>query len=233
MGTITDDDAPPNARVSDASTDEGGTLEFAVTLSAPSGREVSIPVATRDGTARAADGDYVPLASTHVVFAPGATRQVLGGADPRRRCCREQRGRLGGPGSDAGGQRHRHYRRQPRPRRDPRHQQPAVKRVGRRGNRGRQRWCSRSASRRGPAAATSLCGTAPSAGTAAAGDDYDDRFEAATRELKIVAGSTSATVIVPTVNDRLDEDNETVELVLSSPVRRRDRRRHRVGGDHR
>ena len=76
-GTITDDDPPPVVRVSDASTDEGGALVFAVTLDAPSGRRVSVPVVTRDGTARAVDGDYVSLASRDLVFAPGATRQTV------------------------------------------------------------------------------------------------------------------------------------------------------------
>ena len=76
-GTITDDDDPPSLRVSDASTDEGGTLEFAVTLDAPSGRQVSVPVVTRDGTARAVDGDYVGLSSRDLVFAPGVTLQTV------------------------------------------------------------------------------------------------------------------------------------------------------------
>ena len=55
------------------------------------------------------------------------------------------------------------------------------------------------------------------AGTAAAGGDYDNSFESASQELRIVAGDTSAMVLVPTVSDRLDEDNESLELVLSDP----------------
>ena len=55
------------------------------------------------------------------------------------------------------------------------------------------------------------------AGTAAAGDDYDDDYESASQELRIVAGDTSATVSVPTVPDTLNEDNESLELVLSDP----------------
>ena len=57
----------------------------------------------------------------------------------------------------------------------------------------------------------------PRAGTAAAVHDYDDRYESASQELKIVADVTSATVLVPTVPDPPDEDNERLELVLSDP----------------
>ena len=55
------------------------------------------------------------------------------------------------------------------------------------------------------------------AGTAAAGGDYDDGYESASQELRIVAGDTSATVLVSTVDDSLDEDVESLELVLSDP----------------
>ena len=80
-GTIDEDadDVPPSLRVSDASVDEGETLEFAVTLDAPSGRVVSVPVVTRDGSARADDGDYVVLASSARggVRAGGDCRQTV------------------------------------------------------------------------------------------------------------------------------------------------------------
>ncbi len=70
LGVIEDDDAPPALSVADASGNEDvRTLEFAVTLSAPSGRGVSASYATSDGTA-AAGIDYVAASGT-VVFAPG------------------------------------------------------------------------------------------------------------------------------------------------------------------
>ncbi|MYF44067.1 MAG: hypothetical protein F4216_12300 [Acidimicrobiaceae bacterium] len=56
------------------------------------------------------------------------------------------------------------------------------------------------------------------AGTAAAGDDYSANFESAAGTLTILAGDTSATASVPTVQDTLDEDAEALELVLSDPV---------------
>ena len=133
-GTIVDDDAPPVVRVADASADEGWDLVFVVTLDVPSGREVSVPRVTRDGTARAADGDYVALASGDVVFAPGETRQVV-----RVRTLDDDVVESAefvwldlGPMR----QQHRHHRRRHRPRRDPRHQRPAGERVGRSGDRG-------------------------------------------------------------------------------------------------
>ena len=56
------------------------------------------------------------------------------------------------------------------------------------------------------------------AGTATAGDDYNAGFESAAGTLTILAGNTSATASVPTVQDVLDEDAEQLELVLSDPV---------------
>ena len=56
------------------------------------------------------------------------------------------------------------------------------------------------------------------AGTATAGDDYSAGFESAEGTLRILAGETSATASVPTVQDVLDEDAEQLELVLSDPV---------------
>ncbi|MDP2344935.1 MAG: Calx-beta domain-containing protein [Deltaproteobacteria bacterium] len=54
-GTIVDGDAPPVVSVSDASITESGTLAFVVTLSAPSGLNVTFTANTAQGTAVAAD----------------------------------------------------------------------------------------------------------------------------------------------------------------------------------
>ena len=76
LGTIRDDDEPPALSVADAAGDEDvGALEFAVTLSAPSGIEVSAPYATKDGTA-AAGSDYEAAEGT-LVFAPGEVSQTI------------------------------------------------------------------------------------------------------------------------------------------------------------
>jgi hypothetical protein len=58
VGTIVDDDPQPAVRVADAAAaTEGGTATFAVILSAPSGRDVSVAFATADGSATAGQ-DY-------------------------------------------------------------------------------------------------------------------------------------------------------------------------------
>ena len=75
-GTILDDDEPPALSVADAAGDEDiGALEFAVTLSVPSGIEVSAPYATKDGTATAGS-DYEAATGT-LVFAPGEVSQTI------------------------------------------------------------------------------------------------------------------------------------------------------------
>lgn len=59
MGTIVDDDPQPAVAVGDAAAaTEGTTASFAVSLSAPSGRDVSVSFATANGTATAGQ-DYV------------------------------------------------------------------------------------------------------------------------------------------------------------------------------
>ena len=73
--TIADDDAAPSLAIADSSVAEGtgGTTNatFAVTLSAPSGKTVTVDADTADGSATAPD-DY---SAAHVVlsFAPGET----------------------------------------------------------------------------------------------------------------------------------------------------------------
>ncbi|HYZ18358.1 MAG TPA: Calx-beta domain-containing protein [Gaiellaceae bacterium] len=79
VGTITDDDAEPALSVNDLTVTEGnsGTTNatFVVTLSAASGRSVTVDYATSDGTATA-PADYAARTG-QVTFAPGeATRAV-------------------------------------------------------------------------------------------------------------------------------------------------------------
>ena len=74
--TIIDDDDPPRLAVANVTASEGaGALDFAVTLDAASGRQVSVSYATRDGTALA-DTDYRAAAAT-LTFAPGDTRRTV------------------------------------------------------------------------------------------------------------------------------------------------------------
>jgi Calx-beta domain-containing protein len=79
-GTITDDNDPaPSLSVADASAQEGDTgsspAGFVVTLSAPSGRTVTVDYATADGTA-AAPADYTAKTGT-LTFNPGQLSKIV------------------------------------------------------------------------------------------------------------------------------------------------------------
>ena len=74
--TIVDDDAPPRLALAAAAAPEGaGEMSFAVTLDAPSGREVSVSYATDDGTALA-PADYLAAVGS-LTFAPGITDRTF------------------------------------------------------------------------------------------------------------------------------------------------------------
>ena len=76
-GTITDDDAEPVLSIADGSLVEADAdMVFTVTLSAASGREVTVQYATSDGTARAAR-DYTAVPLTPLRFAPGQTEKQI------------------------------------------------------------------------------------------------------------------------------------------------------------
>ena len=76
LGTILDDDESPAFSVADAAGDEDvGSLEFEVTLSAPSGIEVSASYATADGSATAGS-DYAAATGT-LLFAPGEVSRTI------------------------------------------------------------------------------------------------------------------------------------------------------------
>ena len=62
-GTITDDDEPPTLELGDARAAESASLEFPLTLSATSGKPISVRYATADGSARAGT-DYRPARGT-------------------------------------------------------------------------------------------------------------------------------------------------------------------------
>ncbi len=78
-GTITNDDAQPTLSISSSSIVEGNvgtrTLNFVMTLDAPSGLGVTVNVATANGTATAGS-DYV-AASGGFSFAPGETSKMF------------------------------------------------------------------------------------------------------------------------------------------------------------
>ena len=75
-GRILDDDDEPELEVADATADEdAGPLEFAVTLSAESGRTVTVAYATSDGTAEEPD-DYTESTGT-LTFTAGTTKLTV------------------------------------------------------------------------------------------------------------------------------------------------------------
>ncbi len=85
VGTIVDDDVAPTlsvvAPLQPATEGDSGTttLGFDIALSAPTGQEVTVHVASQDDTAHAnpaggpGEDDYVPLPDTLLTFAPGDT----------------------------------------------------------------------------------------------------------------------------------------------------------------
>jgi chitinase len=79
IGTITDDDASPELSIGDASATEGNvgttTLDFTVTLSAASGRSVTVHWATADDDA-VSPSDYV-AASGDLTFTAGETSKTV------------------------------------------------------------------------------------------------------------------------------------------------------------
>ena len=80
VGTINDDDGAPAISINDTSVNEGNSgtsaATFNVTLSNPSGQQVTVDYATADGTATQ-PADYAQKSTTTLTFAPGdTTKQV-------------------------------------------------------------------------------------------------------------------------------------------------------------
>jgi uncharacterized repeat protein (TIGR01451 family) len=74
-GTILDDDPSPTLSISSPSQPEGNSgttpMNFVVSLSTVSGRDVMFTRATQDGTATAANNDYVPLTAAQATIPAG------------------------------------------------------------------------------------------------------------------------------------------------------------------
>ena len=73
-GTIIDA-TRPGIRVADAAVQEGGNLEFTVTLNRQSSETIYVDYATSDGSATLVGGDYNAVSST-LTFLPGITQQT-------------------------------------------------------------------------------------------------------------------------------------------------------------
>ena len=79
VGTITDDDATPSISIADLSVDESvGTMSFTVTLSAISGRDVTVDYATTDGTA-VSPADYTATSGTLTIPAGSGSETITFG----------------------------------------------------------------------------------------------------------------------------------------------------------
>ena len=75
ISTIEDNDEPPALSIADASGGEGEVARFPVTLSDPSGFEVTVAYSTSDGTA-VAGADYEAVGGS-LAFAPGETTATI------------------------------------------------------------------------------------------------------------------------------------------------------------
>ena len=78
-GTITDNDAAPTLAIDSPSVDEGATsLTYTVTLSGASGRTVTVDYAVDEGNSTATVGDdYTDLPAGTLTFAPSTTIQTI------------------------------------------------------------------------------------------------------------------------------------------------------------
>ncbi|MCA9060187.1 MAG: hypothetical protein KDA85_16880, partial [Planctomycetaceae bacterium] len=89
-GTISDNDSPPSLSINDVSMTEGKimtsgkdkgkpqrkTMVFTVTLSSPVTQTVKVKYATKNGTAKTSDKDYLSASGT-LEFAPGETSKTI------------------------------------------------------------------------------------------------------------------------------------------------------------
>jgi large repetitive protein len=75
-GIVDDDPAPSVSIASAPAITEGGVASFPVTLSAASGRSVSVQYTTSNGTA-AAPGDFASATNATLTFAPGETSKPI------------------------------------------------------------------------------------------------------------------------------------------------------------
>ena len=224
VGTITDDDATPSVSISSPSVEEGDSgqahLDFTVSLSSASGREVTVkyaPDATDAGTA-AAGADYAAVTETTLTFAAGETSKtarVLVTGDALNEPDETVRLTLSSPTNatlDAG-------------------KTTGVGTItddddpptvsigsasvaeGDSGEADLDFTVSLSAAS-GRAVTVKYAVDGTDAGTATSGTDYEAVTETT---LTFTAGQTSRTVTVKVKGDALNEPNETVRLTLSEP----------------
>ena len=211
-GTVRDDDLP-SVQISNAGGDEGDALTFTVSIDMAAAQDITVGYATRDGTAVAGEDYTAAPADASVTIPTGDTSATftvatLADADAES----AERFFVDVEASGAA------YRI------DDGLGVGAIRDVSRRALTVSDAYAVEGGTLGfkvgfdGPPVDSDITVSYRTvAGTAAAGDDYSDDFESAARTLRIVAGSSAATVSVATVQDTLDEDAERLELVLSDP----------------
>jgi Calx-beta domain len=206
VGTIKDDDTSPTLSVNDASrTETNGALTFTVRLSKASGTDVSVQYATADGSARA-PGDYIATSGTATISAGATSVKVPVQLredtldEPNETFTLNLSNPSGAPISDAQGK-------------GTIADDDAAPRLSIRDT----------GVREGQVAGLPVALSRPSGRTITVRFATDQRtartgadFAATSGTLTIPAGAGSGAVFVRTVQDRLDEANETFVVKLSS-----------------
>ena len=216
-GTIQNDDGQPQISIADVSKLEGNTgttdFAFAVSLSNPTTDAVTVDIASADGSATVADGDYQALAPLTLTFSPGTTQvsaSVTANADTTFEGDETFTAELSNPGNATIGDTTGVGTIQ----NDDTQPQISVNDVGvLEGNSG-QTDMTFTVSLSNPSAQAVSVGYATADGTATAGSDY----VAASGTVSFDPGQTSKSVVVKATGDTQVENNETFTLNLSGPT---------------
>ena len=208
-GTILDNDSPPTVSVSNASATEGSSVSFTVSLSAESGKEVTVPYATSSGTATSGtdftaasgtltftagtDSQTVSVSTTEDTDTEGDETFTLTLSSPTNATLDDATATGTINDDDATGS-------------------PTLNVSGGNADEGNAVNFTVSLSVESEDEVTVQYAT--SSGTATSDTD----FTAASGTLTFSAGTDSQTVSVSTTNDSTDEENETFTLTLSSPT---------------
>ena len=215
QGTINNDDAPPTLSIADSSLSEGddgtNTTTFTVTLSAISGKTVEVDFDTMDDTA-VAPTDYLALSGS-LTFIPGDSEEIISITVNGDRADEDAEAffvNLSGESNAtiADGQAIGTIDDDDEP------PELSINNVTiTEGNSGSSHGIFTVALDEA-SSKTVAVNFATLAGSATAGTDYTMVSDLIT----ITAGSISETITIPITGDALDEDDETLSVVLSSPV---------------
>ena len=210
-GTIVDNDLPPSLSIADVSVPEAGAASLPVTLSAPSGKTITVAYATATGTA-AAGTDFAAASGT-LTFAPGVTTQqvpvpliddtldeddetfTVTMSSPANATLGDASGLVTITDDDAA-------------------PALAIGPVSVTEDTGAPVTATFTVTLSGASGRTASAAWATAGGTATAGAD----FTTAGGTVTFLPGETSQAVTVQVTGDALDEDDETFSVTLSAPV---------------